>query len=508
MADINLKTATPDTSLPTTGFLFGADSQASASPSVYSTQTVATTLLGSTSLTGDTITTSQPVLNLAQTWNASGVTFTGLKFNATSTASAAASLLMDLQTDTVSQFSVGKTGIVKLQRGAVGAPTLTFGDSTTGFFSTGADKLAATVSNARALFLDANNASLGLGALGFLSTGTFNTALGCYAMGFASVSGANNIGIGYQPLVQATSTSYQVAIGGFALAALTTSAYQHVAIGWQAGTALNNTAQNNVLIGHAAGKALTTGSNNVLIGSATLPLSTKTTYSVCIGNSIFNNYADGDTVYNLNSIAIGSSIGTANLTGYENVYIGTGIATLSTSAYWCVGVGIQALENIGSGERCTAIGLSSLNRLTNGVGVTGLGMNAGIGGGNASKIVTTASYGTYLGYQAGPSTGTQRDYQTVVGANALGVDVANSITLGRLDATTFDVVFTGPAVIGAKDTAGVGFTVATLPTASAALKGATAFVTDATSPTYLGTLTGGGAVCCPVFCNGTAWVSC
>ena len=38
-------------------------------------------------------------------------------------------------------------------------------------------------------------------------------------------------------------------------------------------------------------------------------------------------------------------------------------------------------------------------------------------------------------------------------------------------------------------------------------EGDTAFVTDATAPTYLGTLTGGGAVVCPVFFNGTAWVS-
>lgn len=42
MADIDLKTETPDTTLPATGFLFGADSQASASPSVYSTSAVAT----------------------------------------------------------------------------------------------------------------------------------------------------------------------------------------------------------------------------------------------------------------------------------------------------------------------------------------------------------------------------------------------------------------------------------------------------------------------------------
>ncbi len=49
-----------------------------------------------------------------------------------------------------------------------------------------------------------------------------------------------------------------------------------------------------------------------------------------------------------------------------------------------------------------------------------------------------------------------------------------------------------------------GYTVASLP---AGTVGDRAYVTDATSPTYLGTLTGGGAVTCPVFYNGTAWVS-
>lgn len=50
----------------------------------------------------------------------------------------------------------------------------------------------------------------------------------------------------------------------------------------------------------------------------------------------------------------------------------------------------------------------------------------------------------------------------------------------------------------------VGYTVATLPKG---VLGMRAFVTDAVSPTYLGTLTGGGTVVVPVFFNGTAWVS-
>ena len=112
MADIDLKTATPDTTLPATGFLFGADSQASASPSVYSTQSVATTLLGSTTLSGTTITADAPVLNPTQTWNNAGVTFTGAKLNITDTASNAASLLMDLQVGGASKVRVDKTGAI------------------------------------------------------------------------------------------------------------------------------------------------------------------------------------------------------------------------------------------------------------------------------------------------------------------------------------------------------------------------------------------------------------
>ena len=51
-------------------------------------------------------------------------------------------------------------------------------------------------------------------------------------------------------------------------------------------------------------------------------------------------------------------------------------------------------------------------------------------------------------------------------------------------------------------------TVSTLPPCNATTKGFdNYYVTDATTPTYNGALTGGGAVVVPVFCNGTAWTS-
>jgi hypothetical protein len=49
-------------------------------------------------------------------------------------------------------------------------------------------------------------------------------------------------------------------------------------------------------------------------------------------------------------------------------------------------------------------------------------------------------------------------------------------------------------------------TVASLPAASAALKGTKYVVSDATVTTYATTVAGGGAYCVPVLCNGTNWV--
>jgi hypothetical protein len=148
MPEFDIKAASPDTSLPSTGFLFGADSQASANPSIYSTQTVATALLGSTSLTGATETTSKPLLDLTQTWNAGAVTFTGLRFNAAGTSdanSAADSLLMDLQVGGVSRAKINKAGQLTVAGGSGGSNgfslNIVAGTNNWGFVDGGANAL-------------------------------------------------------------------------------------------------------------------------------------------------------------------------------------------------------------------------------------------------------------------------------------------------------------------------------------------------------------------------------
>lgn len=73
-------------------------------------------------LGGATVTASTPVLNLSQTWNNSGVTFTGAKLNVTNTASGSSSLLMDLQVGSTSAFKVDKQGVAYVGDGTSGQP--------------------------------------------------------------------------------------------------------------------------------------------------------------------------------------------------------------------------------------------------------------------------------------------------------------------------------------------------------------------------------------------------
>jgi hypothetical protein len=63
-------------------------------------------------ITGGTVTASTPLLDLTQTWNNAGVTFVGHRLNVTDTASAAASLLLNLQIGGNNKWSVRKDGSI------------------------------------------------------------------------------------------------------------------------------------------------------------------------------------------------------------------------------------------------------------------------------------------------------------------------------------------------------------------------------------------------------------
>lgn len=93
-------------------------------------------------LTGGTVTTSNPLISATQTWNAVGTTFTGISLNVTDTASASASLLMNLQVGGVTQMSVSKAAKVTLPT------TGTFYFGTAGLARTASGDVICTLNNA------------------------------------------------------------------------------------------------------------------------------------------------------------------------------------------------------------------------------------------------------------------------------------------------------------------------------------------------------------------------
>lgn len=83
----------------------------------------------SLTITGATVTTSNPILNLTQTWNAAGVAFTGLKLNVTNTASAATSMLADFQVGGVSKVFIDRDGGLKFANNTSGANVIGYNNS-------------------------------------------------------------------------------------------------------------------------------------------------------------------------------------------------------------------------------------------------------------------------------------------------------------------------------------------------------------------------------------------
>ena len=81
------------------------------------------TTLGQVTIAGGTITTNNKALTITQTWNNAAVTFDAPLFmNITSTASAAGSLVADLQVGGSNVFNVNKTGLVTLPEAGVFPP--------------------------------------------------------------------------------------------------------------------------------------------------------------------------------------------------------------------------------------------------------------------------------------------------------------------------------------------------------------------------------------------------
>lgn len=106
-------------------------------------------------ISGATVTSSKPLLDLSQTWNAGGVEFSALKLNVTDTASASGSTLLDLQVGGVSKVKADKAGNLTVYNTYIDASNYEVGflKWTTNVFQVGTGKAGTGV--ARVLDLNA-----------------------------------------------------------------------------------------------------------------------------------------------------------------------------------------------------------------------------------------------------------------------------------------------------------------------------------------------------------------
>ena len=197
-------------------------------------------------------------------------------------------------------------------------------------------------------------------------------------------------------------------------------------------------------------------------------------------NNTFNPTANTDIQNIYNQFTLNSGASPTSVHGHSGVFI-LGAAALGGTITNFLGYAAGFSANAAATTNITTWNSYTANNITNGALQTVTNVRGFVG-------AIAAGSGRWNCYMSG----TAINY--MAGALLIGSttdDGVNKLQVtGSISATT--TIRTG------------GYTVATLP---AGTVGDRAYVTDATAPTWLATLTGGGAVRCPVFRNATVWVS-
>ena len=249
------------------------------------------------------------------------------------------------------------------------------------------------------------NVALGDAALDSNVSGAASTAIGANAL--TANTADSNTGIGYQAGIGVTSGtqnflggvnagrylttgSYNVAVGNLALGGSTTTASNNTAVGYQALYA-NTTGTQNTALGAYAGDSITTGNLNVATGAFALSSNTTGGQNVAIGRSSL----EANTTAS-NNTAVGNHALLANTTGLQNVAIGSSALASQAGATtsYNTAVGYIAGENVTTGHSNTLIGYGAGHDLTTGTVNVFVG---GAGGSGPGGVMTTGSKNTILG---------------------------------------------------------------------------------------------------------------
>lgn len=297
-----------------------------------------------------------------------------------------------------------------------------------------------------------------LGGSGTL-TGNFNTALGWEALLNATGAAAENICIGAVACEYLTTGTFNTAVGDDVLgsrSAVTLTGADNTVMGWNTGGNLQGSASFNSFFGYQAGLNDTTGGQNVLVGYDSGEYVSTAAATTCIGTlacegtsgtPLTGNYntalgyqtlqslqggADGNT-------AEGYQAGNALTTGSFNVANGYGAQEYLTSGVGNVSSGTLSLEgsatNAVTGNDNIAEGYQAGQNISSGSHNIGFGYQALLGTPGAPL---TGNYNIALGGHAGLSVQGAAFGNVLLGANT-GYDLttgSRNLILGYTVAST------------------------------------------------------------------------
>lgn len=337
------------------------------------------------------------IFDMTDTWNAGATTFSAIKMNVTDTASAAGSLLIDLQVGGVSQFKVSKGGRITSQ-------TLT----------------------------------LGLGGQTAVST---NTALGFEAMNSASLTGTGAVGVGYRALNANTTGGQNSAVGTQALQSNTTG-LGNSAFGWNALLA-NTTAEFNTGLGRQALESTTTGGSNSAVGFLAIGSNTTGVNNSAVGFQSLLYFNTNNNVAVGYEAARGSAT-VADNTGNSLTAVGYQALVSNTSGFGNTAVGYLTGDALTTGSRNTIIGRGSDASANNGNDQTVIGDSL-IGKGNDTAFIggTNGAYNekNVITWEI---TSDQRIKKNIV-SNNVGLEVINQINVRNFEYRTAEEITELPA---------------------------------------------------------------
>lgn len=212
----------------------------------------------------------------------------------------------------------------------------------------------------------------------------------------------------------------------------------------------NPTGYFNFALGLYALGAITTGGVNTAVGSYACNSLTGASSSVAVGSYSLYSVSTG-----YDNVGVGVSALRTAATGRQNVAVGSSALYTQGSSY-SVGLGYQAGYKV-SATGVVAIGRQSLYDGTSATGMVSIGYMAGYSpAGVTANKSTTSTYGTFIGYQSGLGSTTQRVGAIAIGYKAV-VDAAYTCVIGGAGAQAVDLIVTKNATIG-NGAAGVDYT--------------------------------------------------